>query len=103
MAMVFILVSVAMACLVLKWGRTAKIYWQIGDIGYSGKGPDGQKWEYPNSGVIARSNPDGSDFEIFAAGLRNTHEFAFDQYANLISEDNDGDHAGEKESDWCMW
>ncbi len=81
----------------VEMGPDGKIYWQIGDIGFNGKGPDGQKWEHPNSGVIARSNPDGSDFEIFAAGLRNTHEFVFDEYANLISEDNDGDHAGEKE------
>jgi putative membrane-bound dehydrogenase-like protein len=81
----------------IEMGPDGRIYWQIGDIGFNGKGPDGQKWEYPNSGVIARSNPDGSDFEIFAAGLRNTHEFAFDDYGNLISEDNDGDHAGEKE------
>ena len=81
----------------VEMGPDGKIYWQIGDIGFSGKGQDGQKWDYPNSGVIARSNPDGSDFEIFAAGLRNTHEFVFDEYANLISEDNDGDHAGEKE------
>ncbi|MCG7855902.1 HEAT repeat domain-containing protein [Flavihumibacter sediminis] len=81
----------------VEMGPDGKIYWQIGDIGFNGQGPDGQKWEYPNSGVIARSNPDGSDFEIFAAGLRNTHEFAFDEYGNLISEDNDGDHAGEKE------
>ncbi|KYP14373.1 MAG: heme-binding protein [Flavihumibacter sp. CACIAM 22H1] len=81
----------------VEMGPDGKIYWQIGDIGFNGKGPDGTKWEYPNSGVIARSNPDGSDFEIFAAGLRNTHEFAFDQYGNLVSEDNDGDHAGERE------
>lgn len=81
----------------VEMGPDGKIYWQIGDIGFNGKGPDGQKWEHPNSGVIARSNPDGSDFEIFAAGLRNTHEFVFDEYGNLISEDNDGDHAGEKE------
>jgi len=78
-------------------GPDGRIYWQIGDIGFSGKSSDGKSWEYPNSGVIARSEPDGSGFEIFASGLRNTHEFAFDAYGNLISEDNDGDHAGEKE------
>lgn len=81
----------------VEMGPDGRIYWQIGDIGFNGKGPDGQKWEHPNSGVIARSNPDGSDFEIFAYGLRNTHEFVFDEYGNLISEDNDGDHPGEKE------
>lgn len=78
-------------------GPEGKIYWQIGDIGFSGVGQDGTKWEHPNSGVIVRSNPDGSDFEVFAYGNRNTHEFVFDEYGNLISEDNDGDHRGEKE------
>lgn len=78
-------------------GPEGKIYWQIGDIGFSGEGPDGTKWEHPNSGVIVRSNPDGSDFEVFSYGNRNTHEFVFDEYGNLISEDNDGDHRGEKE------
>ena len=81
----------------IEMGPDGKIYWQIGDIGFSGKGPDGKKWEHPNSGVIVRSNPDGSDFEVFAHGVRNTHEFVFDEYGNLISEDNDGDHPGEKE------
>lgn len=78
-------------------GPDGKIYWQIGDIGFNGTGPDGKKWEHPNSGVIVRSNADGSDFEVFAYGNRNTHEFAFDEYGNLISEDNDGDHPGESE------
>ena len=81
----------------VEMGPDGRIYWQIGDIGFNGTDQTGKKWEYPNCGVIARSNPDGSDFEIFASGLRNTHEFVFDEYANLISEDNDGDHAGEKE------
>ena len=81
----------------IEMGPDGRIYWQIGDIGFNGKGSDGQSWAYPNSGVIARCNPDGSDFEIFAAGIRNTHEFAFDEYGNLLSEDNDGDHPGEKE------
>ncbi|GAB3534062.1 c-type cytochrome [Pontibacter brevis] len=81
----------------LEMGPDGKIYWGIGDIGFNGTGPDGQKWEHPNDGVIVRANPDGSDFEVFAHGLRNTHEFVFDEYGNLISEDNDGDHPGEKE------
>jgi quinoprotein glucose dehydrogenase len=81
----------------VEMGPDGRIYWGIGDIGFNGKGPDGTEWKYPNRGVIARSNPDGSDFEVFAMGVRNTHEFVFDQYNNLISADNDGDHAGEKE------
>lgn len=81
----------------VKMGPDGRLYWQIGDIGFNGVGPDGQKWAYPNCGVIARANPDGSDFEIFAYGLRNTHQFVFDEYGNIISEDNDGDHPGEKE------
>ncbi|MDT0689588.1 HEAT repeat domain-containing protein [Salegentibacter sp. F188] len=81
----------------LEMGPDGKIYWGIGDIGFNGKGPDGKKWKYPNRGVIVRANPDGSDFEVFAMGVRNTHEFVFDEYGNLISVDNDGDHPGEKE------
>ena len=81
----------------LEMGPDGKIYWGIGDIGFNGEGPDGKKWKYPNRGVIVRSNPDGSDFEVFAMGVRNTHEFVFDEYGNLISVDNDGDHPGEKE------
>lgn len=81
----------------VEMGPDGRIYWGIGDIGFNGKGDDGTEYKYPNRGVIARSNPDGSDLEIFAMGVRNTHEFVFDQYTNLISVDNDGDHAGEKE------
>ncbi|MCU0341414.1 MAG: HEAT repeat domain-containing protein [Spirosomaceae bacterium] len=78
-------------------GPDGRIYWNIGDIGANITAPDGKRWESPNSGLIARSNPDGSDFELFATGLRNTHEFVFDEYGNLISSDNDGDHPGESE------
>ena len=78
-------------------GPDGKIYWGIGDIGFYGTDQTGKLWDYSNQGVIVRSNPDGSDFEVYAAGLRNTHEFVFDQYGNVISEDNDGDHPGEKE------
>lgn len=81
----------------LEMGPDGKIYWGIGDIAFNGTGPDGKEWKYPNRGVIVRANPDGSDFEVFAMGLRNTHEFVFDEFGNLISQDNDGDHRGESE------
>ncbi len=78
-------------------GPDGKIYWGIGDIGANVTDQEGVEHFYPNQGVIVRSNPDGSDFEVFAHGLRNTHEFVFDAYGNIISSDNDGDHAGESE------
>lgn len=78
-------------------GPDGKIYWQIGDIGANITAKDGKQYKNPNSGVIVRSNPDGSEFEVYASGLRNTHEFVFDNYGNLISSDNDGDHPGESE------
>ncbi|MBI1224783.1 MAG: c-type cytochrome [Bacteroidetes bacterium] len=78
-------------------GPDGRIYWGIGDIGASITTVNGQKIENPNSGIICRSNPDGSDFEIFATGVRNTYEFVFDDYGNIITSDNDGDHEGESE------
>lgn len=81
----------------LEMGPDGRVYWGIGDIGFHGEDQEGKIHKYPNRGVIARSNPDGSDFEIFAMGVRNTHEFVFDEYGNLISVDNDGDHRGESE------
>lgn len=78
-------------------GPLGRIWWGIGDIGMNLVDKEGKHWKYPNRGVVVRADPDGSNFEVFAMGVRNTHEFAFDQYGNLISEDNDGDHRGERE------
>ena len=78
-------------------GPDGRIYWGIGDIGMNLVDQDGKRWKYPNRGVIVRCEPDGSNFEVFSHGHRNTHEFVFDKYGNLISEDNDGDHEGEME------
>ncbi|GAB5519496.1 MAG: c-type cytochrome [Rhodothermales bacterium] len=78
-------------------GPDGRLYWSVGDIGFSVTAPDGTEHHYPNQGAIFRSDLDGSNFEVFAAGLRNPHEFLFDDYGNIITVDNDGDHAGEKE------
>ncbi|MCG2587267.1 HEAT repeat domain-containing protein [Rhodohalobacter sulfatireducens] len=81
----------------VKVGPDGRIYWGIGDIGFNVVDQEGNRHEYPNQGAILRSDPDGSNFEVYAMGLRNTHEFDFDKYGNLISVDNDGDHPGEHE------
>lgn len=78
-------------------GPDGRIYYSIGDIGANVKDQEGNRWEYPHEGVVVRSEPDGSNFEVFSSGVRNTHEFTFDKYGNLITVDNDGDHDGEEE------
>jgi quinoprotein glucose dehydrogenase len=81
----------------LTMGPDGRIYWEVGDIGLDVTDRDGKRWSYPNQGAVMRSEPDGSNFEVFATGIRNLQEFSFDEYGNLISVDNDGDHQGETE------
>lgn len=78
-------------------GPDGKIYWSVGDKGISATSPAGQKYHYPNQGGVMRCNPDGSEFEVFAHGLRNVQELAFDQWGNLFGVDNDADKNGERE------
>src|SRR5215217_4253450 len=78
-------------------GPDGRLYWKQGDLGVNITTRDGRQLVNPNSGVIIRANPDGTEAELFATGLRNPQEFAFDDYGNLIAPDNDGDHPGEEE------
>ncbi|HKH94697.1 MAG TPA: HEAT repeat domain-containing protein [Gemmatimonadaceae bacterium] len=78
-------------------GPDGRLYWKQGDLGVNITTREGRKLVNPNSGVILRANLDGTEEEIFASGLRNPQDFEFDDYGNLISPDNDGDHPGETE------
>ena len=81
----------------LAQGPDGMIYWKIGEIGMNVVDKAGKRWAHPHTGAVLRSNPDGTDFEVYAYGVRNPQEIAFDDFGNLISADNDGDYPGETE------
>lgn len=78
-------------------GVDGRIYWSIGDKGVNVTSKEGKHFYYPHEGALLRVEPDGTGFEVFAHGLRNVQEVAFDAWGNAFGVDNDADMTGEKE------
>jgi quinoprotein glucose dehydrogenase len=83
-------------------GMDGRIYWTSGDKGVHVKLADGSEVHHPGEGGCFRVETDGTGFEVFTRGLRNSQELAFDDRGNLFTVDNDGDFGDQERVHYLM-
>lgn len=85
-------------------GPDGRLYFSVADRGAnvasSQAAPSTPFADVRHTGAIFRCEPDGSHFEVFARGLRNPQELAFDEFGNLWTGDNNGD--GGDKARWTL-
>jgi quinoprotein glucose dehydrogenase len=79
----------------VKFGPDGKIYWTIADCGSRVTTKEGTILDCPDSGAVYRCDPDGSNAELVAIGLRNPQSLAFNALGDLFTGDNNAD-GGDK-------
>lgn len=80
----------------LTWGPDGKIYFSFGDRGAHVKTKEGTTLNTPDNGAVYRMNPDGTQLEIFADGLRNPQSLLFTENGDMVIGDNDSDSPDEE-------
>lgn len=80
----------------LVFGPDGKLYFSNGDRGATVKTKEGGIIHTPDEGAVYRCNPDGSQMELFATGLRNPQSLIFNEFGDLLTGDNDCDNGDEE-------
>ncbi|HVE40960.1 MAG TPA: HEAT repeat domain-containing protein [Planctomycetota bacterium] len=78
----------------LRFGPDGKLYMSVGDRGCHVE-TAGRVVALHDEGGVLRCNPDGSDLEIVATGLRNPQELAFNEVGDLFTVDNNANVGGD--------
>ena len=72
-------------------GYDGRLYFTIGDRGYHIRTAEGEVLADPASGAVFRCELDGTGLEVFARGLRNPQEIAFNDRGDWFTVDNNSD------------